>query len=525
MIRRAALVLWPLTLALLGCAKAPPAAVPIPTVVATAQTQPATPAATVLPEAATPPQPPPPRSKSVQEQLQQAIDEVLGWPGVGRGTWGIIAQSLTSGDRLFEHNPRTLLVPASIAKLVSLAAAVDAVGWDYRFETTLRATGPVVEGVLQGDLIVVGSGDPAIGGRAGDDFTGWVEAVKAAGIRRIQGRIIGDDDAIDDPRPGAMWAWDDLGYTTGVLFGALNYGENRMVVTVAPTIAAGGSVSITVDPQAATRPLNSRARTGERGSPQLLWPEQRPGELSLTIAGSIPVDAPPVRMSVSAGNPTFWFVSVLRDSLIRAGVEVAGGAFDVDDLPAPPDRESARVLYAYHSRPLSEIAQPLLKESINLYGEAVLRLSTGAGGGRTNDDALQAIGQRLALWGLPTDTLQIVDGSGLSRRDAASAEAFIAVLHRFYDGMGASPWMTGMPVAGQDGTLEGRLKGTPAERNVRAKTGTMSNVRSLAGYLRTRDGEPLAFAIMVNNFEGTGAQATAAIDAIAVRLASFSRSQ
>jgi D-alanyl-D-alanine carboxypeptidase/D-alanyl-D-alanine-endopeptidase (penicillin-binding protein 4) len=117
----------------------------------------------------------------------------------------------------------------------------------------------------------------------------------------------------------------------------------------------------------------------------------------------------------------------------------------------------------------------------------------------------------------------LVDGSGLSRRDVVTADTVVAVLKRMYDPAGASPWMTALPIAGRDGTLDGRLKGTAAENNLRAKTGSMSNIRSLAGYVRTADGEALAFAIIVDNFEGTGAQALAAIDTIAARLASFRR--
>src|SRR5689334_25287411 len=114
------------------------------------------------------------------------------------------------------------MVPASVAKLVSVATAVEAVGWDYRFTTTMRAGGPIEGDVRRGDLIGVGTGDPAIGGRGGDDFSAWVDALKAAGIRRIDGRIIGVDDAFEDPRPGFAWSWDDLGYPTGSIFGALN---------------------------------------------------------------------------------------------------------------------------------------------------------------------------------------------------------------------------------------------------------------------------------------------------------------
>jgi serine-type D-Ala-D-Ala carboxypeptidase/endopeptidase (penicillin-binding protein 4) len=141
----------------------------------------------------------------------------------------------------------------------------------------------------------------------------------------------------------------------------------------------------------------------------------------------------------------------------------------------------------------------------------------------TNDAALEGMRTRLGSWGVPRDSHQLVDGSGLSRRDTISADALLGVLRRMYDPTGASPFMTGLPIAGVDGSLSQRMKGTAAERIVRAKTGTMSNIRSMSGYATTRDSEHVAFVAVVNNFEGTGAQANDALDRIAVRLASFSR--
>jgi D-alanyl-D-alanine carboxypeptidase/D-alanyl-D-alanine-endopeptidase (penicillin-binding protein 4) len=444
-------------------------------------------------------------------------------PGVQRATWGIAVQSLATNARLFDLNPRTLMVPASVAKVVSLATAVEAVGWDYRFTTTLRAGESVSDGVLHGDLLIVGSGDPAIGGRGGDDLSTWVTALKNTGIRRIEGRIVGIDDAFEEPRPGFAWSWDDLGYSTGAIFGALNLAENKLTVTVMPGAIAGAPTMLSVNADAQDVPIINRTATGPAGGDQLLWPEMRPGETQLTIAGSIPVSARPAMLTVAAGNPTAWFARALRRRLVAAGVEITGGAVDADDLDIPVHADGAPILYAYQSHPLSEIAQPLLKESINLYGEAVQRLNGSGPLPRTNDQALEGMKQRLLMWGVAADGFQLVDGSGLSRRDVLAPDTLLAVLVRMYDPGGLSPWMTGLPVAGVDGTLAARMKGTAAENNVRAKTGTMSNVRSLAGYVRTRDGEPLAFVVMVNNFEGTGAQAVAAIDDIAVRLASFSR--
>ena len=456
------------------------------------------------------------------QQLEQDVIAATMLPGVQRAAWGIVVHSLDRNERIFELNPRTRLVPASSAKLVSLASAVDAVGWDFRYETVIQASAPIVDGTIHGDLLIVGSGDPSIGGRAGADFGSWIDALKAQGLRRIDGRVIGDDDAIEEPRPQLAWAWDDLGYATGVLFGALNLAENRMVVTVSPGPRPDSPTTLDVDAYAEYRPLANRTTTGPPGSPLLIWPEQRPGEVFLTIAGSVPAGGPPARLPISVGNPTFWFASVLRNRFLTSGIDVTGEAFDIDDVMPSPVRAGS-VIHTYRSPTLAEIAQPLLKDSINLYGEAVLRLNAAKGVLPTNDAALEGLRMRMRAWGIADDAWQIIDGSGLSRRNAIAAEALVAILQRMHDASGTSPWMTALPVAGRDGTLAGRMMGTPAEGNVRAKTGTMSNIRSLAGYVRTRDGENLAFAILADNFEGPGAAATDAIDRIAVRLATFSR--
>src|SRR6185295_1279112 len=385
-------------------------------------------------------------------QLQIDLTAATKMPGVQRATWGIAVQSLARNERLFDLNPDTLMVPASVVKLVSVATAVDAVGWDYRFTTTLRTSGPVGGGALQGDLLVVGSGDPAIGGRGGDDFTTWIDALKSAGIHRIDGRIVGVDDSYEEPRPGFAWSWDDLGYSTGAIFGALNLAENRLTITVSPGAVPGAPTSLAFNVDAQDLPITNRSVTAATGSTTLVWPEMRPGETMLTIAGSVPAGGMPATLTVSAGNPTAWFVRMLRRRLIASGVEVSGPAVDADDVSIPPP-DAAAILYTYHSHPLSDIARPLLKESINLYGEAVQRLNASGPPPRTNDQALDGIKQRLVSWGISADAFQLVDGSGLSRRDVLAPEALLTVLTRMYDPVGNSPWMTALPIAGIDGTL------------------------------------------------------------------------
>jgi serine-type D-Ala-D-Ala carboxypeptidase/endopeptidase (penicillin-binding protein 4) len=432
--------------------------------------------------------------------------------------------SLARNERLYERNPRTLLLPASAMKLVSASAAAEAVGWDYTLETTMLAAGPVVNGALQGDLVIVGSGDPSVLGRPGDDsFEPWIDALRARGITRIEGRVVADDDLMEEPKPGFAWSWEDLGYTYGAIPGALNLAENTLALVVSPAAVEG--LAATVEPPADARdlPIANRTRTAAAGTRANLWPEFRPGAAVLTLNGEIGVGEKPANVSVAAGNPTEWFARAVRNRVLAAGIDVAGEAVDVDDLPAKPGWGHATTLHTHRSRPLAEIARPLVKDSINLYAEALLRLATGPAGARTTDAGLDAVRLRLESWGIPKDGIQIVDGSGLSRRNVIAPETLIILLQRFHDASGASPWMQSLAVAGRDGTLENRMKGTPAEGNAIGKTGSLSNVRTLAGYVKTADGEPLAFAMMANNFEGPGSGVTATIDRLVARLASLSR--
>jgi D-alanyl-D-alanine carboxypeptidase/D-alanyl-D-alanine-endopeptidase (penicillin-binding protein 4) len=278
-----------------------------------------------------------------------------------------------------------------------------------------------------------------------------------------------------------------------------------------------------VSPLFAYREIVNRTMTGARGSALLLWPEQRPGEEGLSIAGSIPAGARPAVMGVSVGNPTRYFAQVLHDRLRAAGIDVTRGAADIDEASPSPRRDQPTVIHTHRSRPLAELAQAMLKDSINLYAEAAMRLNVAPGVFSNNDAALAGVKQRLEAWGVDPTEHQLVDGSGLSRRDAVTAEALLVVLRRMHAAGATSPFLAALPSAGVDGSLASRMRATAAEGNVRAKTGTMSNIRSLAGYVTSADGERLAFVVMVNNFEGAGAAAVQAIDAIAVKLAGFRR--
>ncbi|MBM3778619.1 MAG: D-alanyl-D-alanine carboxypeptidase/D-alanyl-D-alanine-endopeptidase [Acidimicrobiia bacterium] len=453
-------------------------------------------------------------------QLQQAVSTLIDQPGHRHASWGIVVESLTTGRRLVALNPDARFVPASTLKVITAAVALAAVGPDYRFRTTASAAGPVVDGTLRGDLVLEGDGDPSLEGRGGVKFVApLIAALRARGILRIDGRIVGHDDRVEEPRPGLAWSWDDLGTASGALAGALNIRENTTRVTVRPASTEGSPPRLVLEPEAAGLLLVNRAVTAPAGSPRTLWAERHPVDAGLTIAGDIAAGAPAAVLTVAVGNPTLAFAQVIRAALIGEGIQVRGAAADVDDLvPGPMPGEP---LVSVESPPLSELIRPVVKDSVNMYAEAILRLATGADGPRATGPAIEAARARLEAWGVAPDTVWMADGSGLSRHNQLTPAALAAVLARVYDPSGWSPLMAGLPVAGVDGSLEARMTGTAASGNARAKTGSMTHVRTLAGYVTTAGGEPLAFAILANHFEGSGVDVTSTIDRIVARLASI----
>jgi D-alanyl-D-alanine carboxypeptidase/D-alanyl-D-alanine-endopeptidase (penicillin-binding protein 4) len=465
---------------------------------------------------------PAPPARPALVQLQQEIDAILAQPALDRGYWAVLVKSLKSDETLYTLNARKLMMPASNMKIVTLASAAERLGWDYTYETQILAIGAIGAGTLDGDLLVVGSGDPSLvaaDGMSSRVFDDWAERLKALGVRTILGRVIGDDNAFDDEELGFGWSWDDLpdDYAAGV--SALQFNENAARVTIRPGAAAGDSASIDLAPSGTGLVIDNALKTGAADTPPSIAARRLPGSPRLELRGSIPAGAMPVTRVVSVDNPTLFAVTALRDALIARGIDIRGPAFDVDDLAHPPKRSDAVALITYRSPPLATLAVRLMKASQNLYAETLLKtLGASAAAGRATVQAT------LEAWGVPVDALIQRDGSGLSRYDYVTADALVAILtHVDRDDKLRGPYEASLPIAGRDGTLANRMKGTAAEGNARAKTGSMSNVRALSGYVATADGEPLVFSILANNFETAADVINRATDAIVVRLALFRR--
>jgi D-alanyl-D-alanine carboxypeptidase/D-alanyl-D-alanine-endopeptidase (penicillin-binding protein 4) len=458
--------------------------------------------------------------------LQRDIDAILGEPALERAYWGVLIRSLSANDTIYAKNAGKLMMPASNMKIVTLAAAADRLGWDYTYETRLLALGPVEDGTLDGDLVVVGSGDPTIGHEGLDNgaFDTWASQLKTLGIRTIRGKIIGDDNAFDDETLGPGWAWDYLGdgYAAGI--GALQYHENVvwLTVTAAPTV--GDAPSVTSSPEGNGLTLVNHLKTTPAGSPGSIITRRVPGSMRLELRGSIPHSAAPIARSVSVDNPTLFFVNALRAALISHGIDVQGPAADIDDLVNPPLSLAGTLLATYRSPRLSTIATRMMKFSQNLYAETLLKTIGAAAGAPTLAGGREAVRATVQSWGVMPTALVMIDGSGLSRNNLVTPEALVAILtHVDHDPRLHNSFEETLPVWGNDGTLGARSRDTTAANNARAKTGTIANVRTLSGYVNAADGERLVFSILANNFETAPDVVDRAEEAIVVRLANFRR--
>jgi D-alanyl-D-alanine carboxypeptidase/D-alanyl-D-alanine-endopeptidase (penicillin-binding protein 4) len=456
-------------------------------------------------------------SPEALSRLQRDLSAIVDAHELRRVSWGIEIRALDRDEVLFTRDQQKLLLPASNEKVITLATAAERLGWDYTFTTDLSAAGPVDGGVLNGDLIVTGSGDPSLDdwdGRATALWAQWAAELKARGISTVTGRVVGDDNRLQDVVLGSGWAWDDLdrSYSTGV--GALQFNQNTARLVVAPGAAVNDLAPTRIEPVGSGLSPKSEVRTTPARGPLALETRRGAGSPILGVRGTIPINSQPVVRLVSVANPTLYYVSALRAALIASGIEVRGSAVDIDDLSDAAALDNRTPLLIHRSPPLSELAMTMMKLSQNLYAETFLAAAGGP----------PAVREELSRWGIEEGSVVVADGSGLSRYNIATAEAFVAILtHVYRDERLRGPYETSLPIAGRDGTLANRMKRTAAEGNARAKTGAFANARGLAGYVRTADGEPLVFSIMANNFGTTAEVIERAADAIVVKLAEFSR--
>jgi D-alanyl-D-alanine carboxypeptidase/D-alanyl-D-alanine-endopeptidase (penicillin-binding protein 4) len=455
--------------------------------------------------------------KDAREQLRRELQSLFTAPEVRHAQWGVSFYSLSNTDTVYSLNAGQFMIPASNQKILTTAVAAERLGWDFRFTTRLLATGPLDDdGTITGDVVVVGSGDPTINPRHPERwriFDEWAAALRARGVKIINGSLVGEDNAFAEPGWGVGWAWDNLQYGYGAPPSALQYNENQVEVMIGPGIEAGTRAIISTAPYGSGLVIDHDVTTIAPDGETQIDIARIPGTAFLRVRGHIAAGAKPVTLTASVDNPTRLYLAALREALARHGIFVAGGIADVDELPAPPRVDQATELVVDRSPPLTEIIDVTMKWSRNIYAETLLLAMAAPGEPATGASGLRTMEETLRTWGIVPDTYLPRDGSGLSRYNYVTANALTGLLSYLWTNrVHAEPFQSTLPVAGVSGSLAARMKGTPAEGRVRAKTGTLSNVRTLSGYATTIDGETIVFSMMANNFRVPAADIDAVME-------------
>lgn len=476
------------------------------------------------------PKPPFHQVFSAKDLLSRELDELFSDPAFDTATWGVVIQSLDNGEYLYRRNENKGFMPASNMKLYTTAVSLMKLGPDYRYRTTLLGTGQIENGVLQGDLILHGTGDPSICARFHEEdplavFRAWADSLKEKGVTKIAGRIIGDDNYFEDEIMGYGWEWDDQSDYYAAQISAVTFNDNCVDILFAPGEKTGDSARYQLRPNTGFVRIHNRVTTVRPGLETGVVFKRKRAFNDVTISGSIALHSDPGWDSFSVENPTFYAVYVLRELLQKEGIEISGRAFDIDSLKNfhyLPD--SATVLASYKSPPLSEIVRTVNKRSQNLYAELLLRTLakqfTDVGDG---PHGVKVVKNVLAQYGIDPDRFGMVDGSGLSRFNLITPMQTSYLLRAMHRHSAGHYYYDSLPIAGVDGTIRGRMRGTAAENNVHAKTGYIGRVRSLSGYVTTRNNEKLSFVMMVNNYFVPTSKANAIQDLVCERLANFSR--
>jgi len=465
-----------------------------------------------------------------RNKFKQRIATLLvQFPAVERGHFGFKFVDLAHGTILAEHDASEFFTPASNTKLYTTSLALVRLGPNYRFQTELRTSAAWTPGQANlPDLQIVGGGDPNLSGRVlpynvnakpGDALAPLRELAKKlcdAGIKTIDGDVTG----IATRYPGELypdgWAINDAIYEYGAPVSALTFNDNALSVTVSPT-ETGELAAIGTLPANGPLLFLNEVLTDD-GNQSHVRASRAPGSNEVVLWGTIGKSAPPWQQDLAVIDPARWAASALIDVLREEGISVRGGARSRYQTLNEAEHEitSPGTLLAVHqSVPLSQAITVTNKVSQNLHAEMLLRevgfVTQGSGTLRAGLAARASFLQELGITQDGTG-VALQDGSGLARQDLTTPDSTVALLQAMWARPEHDIWLASLPIGGVDGTLEHRFKDIPGADHVHAKTGSLSHVNALSGYIETRKHGWLAFSIMVNSTVGHDAEVRDFID-------------
>lgn len=480
-----------------------------------------------------------PAARPGRPSLSQVADSAIAAPPLDRTQWGIEVYDPERGRALYRLNPEKHFIPASNAKLVTAAAAMAELGPEYRYRTELYAVGAADSAA--GSLVVVGSGDPTMSARFFESDLAPIEvladSVRAAGIRRITDGLIIDASRFDGRFVHPSWEVGDLPWAYAAPVAAFAIAEAAAQVVVTPGAAPGEPAVLACPEPTEAFTVRNRIVTDSAGARTLVRVERRPGSYDLDLSGTIALDAAPDTLRLSVVEPALHAGRALRAALERRGIDVAGDVRVVYDtveaaalraamrgldaaLPGDTTNASARLIAAWTSPPMREIIAAILEPSQNWIAEQVLKTLGAEHAGHGTWAAGRDVVRRylIDVVGIDSTAVYLVDGSGLSAQNLLTPHAIVQLL----DHVRRQPWgieyRDALPEPGEpESTLEDRLQGL--EGRVHAKTGTITHVNTLGGYVRSADGRDLIFSVMTNASGVSGSTVRRAIDRIVQAIA------
>lgn len=448
-----------------------------------------------------------------QGAILRALDELVARPELAGGRIGVHVLEAPGGRILAEHEAERGFAPASNGKLVTAAVALATLGAEHRFATELWVRGPVEDGVLRGEVRLVGGGDPAFGTKA--QFDAIAAALRAHGVQRIVGRVVGDDAWLADEHRGHGWQWDHLDQDFAAPFGGLCCRGNTIAVHVA---VDAGACRVRLDPPVGPQPWVDVGIV-DAGQPAQLVVRRPLGSDRIEVVGELAADAAPQVVRIAVHEPAPFAAAVLQH-------ELAGRGIAFDELPDVVAVGAPTCLATSPSASFGELLQPLLGSSDNLVAEQLwrgaARHATGAG---DTAAAARLTSDVLAGLAVPVAGLVPADGSGLSRRNLIQPRQLTALLSAGWRAPWREPFFAALPLAGVSGTLQKRFREGPAHGRVRAKTGSIARVVCLSGYVPRSNllAPPLVFSVLLNDFVCSDDEAVAALDAFVQALAAAVR--
>jgi D-alanyl-D-alanine carboxypeptidase/D-alanyl-D-alanine-endopeptidase (penicillin-binding protein 4) len=413
---------------------------------------------------------------------------------------GVHVVNLDNGATVYAEDATAPRILASNTKLVTTAAALDALGSGHQFETRVAISGRLEASVLAGDLAVIGQGDPAISGRFHDGdpyaiFNRWADELLERGVRRVAGRLLLVDGYFDDQAVHPDWPRDQLTRWYEAPVGGLSFSDNCLLVRVYPGAKAGELARVETVPSLPDYAVRVTARTTTSRRRGLIHISRALDGDAITVSGAVYHRSGPYEAWIAVRSPHEYFGRALRDALERRGIAVDGATERLPRLP-----EGAWETVAAWRTPIQDVVSTTNKRSQNLFAESLCKLLgrvvLGEGSWKSGVEAVSAF---LARAGLAPGSYEIVDGSGLSRRNRMSAEQMTRLLAYMYRHPQSAPYLASLAYSGEQGLKwEHRLASLPYRGNVFAKTGTLNDVSTLSGYAKGRSGAVYAFAILFN---------------------------